>query len=273
MRDAPPEQIMADNGDRRRRTDADGVLVRAFRVLACFSEDAPELTALELAERTGLALSTVHRLLAQLIELRAVERTSEHHYALGMAVWELGELSYLARGIREKAVPHLTRLYEATGEAVHLAVLDAPTPADATALLVARVAGRRSSAAAARTGRRYPLHATAVGKVLLSTRTGKWLGEYLAEPLVPRTPRSIVTGKALLGELARVRSRAFATTVDEMRTGTSSVAARVKVPDGMPPAALGIVVPTTGVGEPGLATLVMRTARDLGRELTESAGR
>src|SRR5688572_13430242 len=171
---------MSDNGDRRRRTDADGVLVRAFRVLACFSEDAPELTALEIAERTGLALSTVHRLLAQLIELRAVARTSEHTYAPGLGVWELGELSYVALGMREQAVPYLARLYEMTGETVHLAVLDAPTPADATALLIARLIGRRSTPTAGRPGGRYPLHATAVGKVLLSTRTGKWLGEYLA---------------------------------------------------------------------------------------------
>lgn len=261
---------MSEKGDRRRRTDADGVLVRAFRVLTCFSEDAPELTALEIAERTGLALSTVHRLLARLIELRAVARTSEHTYALGLGVWELGELSYVALGMREQAVPHLARLHEMTRETVHLAVLDGPTPAEATALLIARLAGRRSTAAG-RPGGRYPLHATAVGKVLLSTRTGRWLGEYLAKPLAPRTPRSIVTHRALLGELARVRSRAYATTVDEMRTGTSSVAARVKVPDGMPPAALGIVVPTDDVDELRLATLVMRAAQDLGHELTHSA--
>ncbi len=262
---------MSDNGDRRRRTDADGVLVRAFRVLTCFSEEAPELTALEIAERTGLALSTVHRLLAQLIDLRAITRTSEHTYGLGLGLWELGELSYPALGMREQAVPHLTRLYELTGETVHLAVLEAPTPADATALLIARLAGKRSIPTMGRPGGRYPLHTTAVGKVLLSTRSGRWLGQYLAEPLAPRTPQSIVTRKKLLGELARARSRGFATTTDEMQTGTSSVAARVKVPEGMPPAALGVVVATKAADELRLATLVMHTAQELGRELTHSA--
>jgi DNA-binding IclR family transcriptional regulator len=55
-------------------------------VLGCFSEANPELTASEIAARTGLALSTVHRLLARLIELRAIERTSEHSYAPGMGI-------------------------------------------------------------------------------------------------------------------------------------------------------------------------------------------
>ena len=46
---------------------ADGVLRRAMALMRAFDEDAPELTAAELAERAGLPLSTVHRLLAQLI--------------------------------------------------------------------------------------------------------------------------------------------------------------------------------------------------------------
>jgi DNA-binding IclR family transcriptional regulator len=71
--------------------------------------------------------------------------------------------------------------------------------------------------------------------------------------------------------LARVRAKGYATTADEMRLGTGSVASRVPVPEGMPRAALGIVVAAEHVHERRLAALVTRAARELGRELRASA--
>ncbi|MBN9187142.1 MAG: helix-turn-helix domain-containing protein, partial [Microbacterium sp.] len=44
-----------------------GMLARTMRVLGCFSEDEPAVTAAEIAARTGLPTSTVHRLLADLV--------------------------------------------------------------------------------------------------------------------------------------------------------------------------------------------------------------
>lgn len=261
---------MSSSWDGRKRTDADGVLVRAFRVLTCFSEEFPELTALQIAERTALAPSTVHRLLARLIDLQAIVRTSDHTYALGVAVWALGELSHVVR-MRERAVPHLARLHEATGETVHLALLDAPTPEEATAQLVARVVGTRSTRTMVRPGGRYSLHASALGKALLSTRTVEWLENYLEKPLEALTARSIATPVGLRAELARVRSRRFATTVDEMRLGVSSIAATVNLPVGVPPAAVGIVLATRHLDERTLAPLVVNVARELGHELTQDA--
>src|SRR5690606_25348632 len=141
---------------------AEGMLQRAMRVLSAFDEDAPELTAAQVAERSGLPLSTVHRLVGQLLAEGILGRTDGHRYAIGARLWELGELSPLALRLRETALPHMVRLYEATGENVHLAALDAPTPRSATVIFAGRITGRASVPTLGRTGGRHPLHTTGV---------------------------------------------------------------------------------------------------------------
>src|SRR5690606_20237570 len=133
-----------------------GVLDRVLAVLGCFSEEEPELGSADLTARTGLAPSTLHRLLAVLLERGLLVRMPAHRYAVGARLLELGELSPLALRLRERAIPHLMRLYEVTGENVHLGVLDGE-PEDARVLYVGRVTGRRSIPTVSRSGGRGPL--------------------------------------------------------------------------------------------------------------------
>lgn len=80
---------------------AEGVLERALGVLQCFSDDEPALSAAVIAERTGLATSTLHRLLARLTTLGLLARAPGHRYTIGVRLWELGELSPLSLRLRE----------------------------------------------------------------------------------------------------------------------------------------------------------------------------
>jgi DNA-binding IclR family transcriptional regulator len=183
---------------------SDGVLRRAMDLLGAFTDDDPQLTASQLAARAGLALSTVHRLIAMMLDLGMLTRTPGHRYAVGARLWEIGELSPLAAQLRETALPHMVRLYEATGENVHLAVLDDPTPAAASAIFVGRITGRGSVPTISRSGGRHPLHATGVGKALLSLRDEEWLEAYLAAPLVIETRLSITDPVAMERELSQI---------------------------------------------------------------------
>lgn len=245
----------------------EGVLARAMRLLECFTDDEPSLSAVQLAERAGLASSTLHRLITQLTEFGLLSRTRDHRYTIGPRLWELGELSPLSLRLREAALPHMLRLYEATGENVHLAVLDAPTPTTATALYVGRLTGQLSHPTLSRMGGRHPLHTTGVGKALLSTRDPAWLDRYFAVPLERETTRSITSETELRADLDRVRSRGFATTREEMTLGNLSVAAPLGAVEGLPPAALGVVVGLEHADERRLAALVMKAAADLSKSL------
>ncbi|GAA1466231.1 hypothetical protein GCM10017607_31110 [Microbacterium thalassium] len=238
-----------------------------LRVLDCFTEDEPELTAAELAERTGLASSTLHRLLAQLVSLRLLARAPGHRYTIGVRLWELGELSPLSLQLRETALPHMMRLYEATGENVHLAVLHGATPETSVALFVGRVTGRASIATLSRMGGRGPLHATGVGKALLSTRDDEWLEEYFRAPRERETVHTVIAEAALRADIAQARSRGYAVTREEMTLGNISVAAPLGAVEGLPPIAIGLVVHLDRADERRLGPLVVQAARDLQEDL------
>lgn len=247
---------------------SEGVLQRAMGLLSAFTDDDPELTAAQLAERSGLPVSTVHRLVATMLTEGMLARTPGHRYAVGARLWEIGELSPLAERLRETALPHMVRLYEATGENVHLAVLDDPTPDAATAIFAGRITGRASVPTLGRSGGRHPLHTTGVGKALLATRDDEWLDAYLAAPLIPETRLSITDPARLRTEIARARSRGFATTREEMSLGNISVAAALGAVPGLPPSALGVVAHLDDThDERRLAPLVVQAAKDLTRDL------
>lgn len=249
---------------------AEGVLRRAMAVMRAFDEDAPELTAHELARRAELPLSTVHRLLAQLRDEGLVQRTPSRAYAVGTRMWELGELSPLALRLREQSLPHLVRLYEATGENVHLAVLDDPTPPAAVVLFAGRITGRSSVPTLGRAGGRHPLHTTGVGRALLATRDEGWLDAYLAAPLVPETRLSITDPGVLRADVAVTRRRGYAVTREEMTLGNVSVAAALGSISGLPATALGVVTHLDGADERRLAPLVVQAAKELTRSLRDS---
>jgi DNA-binding IclR family transcriptional regulator len=247
--------------------DADGMLSRTMRILSCFTADEPELSASRLGAMTGLSSSTLHRILSQMLELGLLSRTPGRRYAVGVRLWELGELSPLALRLRETALPYMSRLYEATGENVHLAVLDAPSPERASTLFVGRLSGRSSIPTLGRMGGRHPLHTTGVGKALLATQSSDWLDRFLSRPLERETVHSIIEPEAVRAEVERARSRGYATTREEMTLGNVSVAAPVGPVAGLPPTAIGVVARMDGADTRRLGVLVTQTAADLGRAL------
>lgn len=244
-----------------------GVLERALDVLGCFSEDEPELLASELAERTGIAVSSLHRLLSTLTSHGLLVRVPGHRYAVGARAWELGELSPLSLRLRERSIPFLVRLYEATGENVHLAVLDGDEPETATVLYVGRVTGRRSIETISRAGGRGPLHATGVGRALLATRDDEWLGRFFTRQLDKETQHTVTGEGALRREIADTRSRGYSRTREEMTLGNISIAVSLPATPGLPPIALGLVVHLARAERPDaeaqLSAMLVQSAKEL----------
>ncbi|GAA1948274.1 IclR family transcriptional regulator [Kitasatospora viridis] len=191
---------------------------RALGLLHCFQDNGPDLSASDLARRTGLTVSTAHRLARTLVSMDFLEQDRlTTRYRLGPAVAELGQLSFHQRGLH-LAGPELAVLARRTGGTADLAIRSG-----AHALILVGDSVRPDTGL----GLRRPLHSTALGKVLLA-----WPGP-TAEPaaeapeLTAFTDRTITERSLLEAELARVRAAGHAVNDGESAVGVRSLAVPV----------------------------------------------
>ena len=83
---------------------------RALTLLSLFDAELPSATSSELARRSGLATSTVQRLLQTLERAHFVGRDVNGTYAPGPTLLRLGLLAVRDMPLRERAGPYLARL-------------------------------------------------------------------------------------------------------------------------------------------------------------------
>ncbi|MEU0485353.1 IclR family transcriptional regulator [Streptosporangium sp. NPDC006013] len=242
---------------------------RVFALLNAFSPERPALRLVELTAATGLPVSTVHRIAAELVELGALKKGRDGTYRIGLRMWELGSLCPQPRTLRDVSLPFIHDLYEATAENVHLAVLDGDE-----VLYVERVWGPRSVGVASRVGGRQPLHVTGVGKVLLAYAPHELRQAVLAAGLKRYTPHTIVMPGLLMRALQEIRETGIARCAEELALGTASVAAPIHGPDGRVVAALSVVSHTVtharslAAVEPALRLAAKSISRELAKGYT-----
>ncbi|CAM2936761.1 IclR family transcriptional regulator [Saccharomonospora xinjiangensis] len=211
------------------------VLSRGLSLLDAFSSGEPELTLAEIAGRTGLPKPTAHRLLGDLVEWGAIEKSGPGHYRLATKLFWLGQLVPMHRVLRETALPHLERLHEISRENVHLAV-----PDSVYSLFVERVTGRDAVPLGIGVGARLPSHCTATGKVFLAWGGRERFRQLVNVGLTRFTPRTIVMPGLLHRDLARTKERGLGVTYEEAEAGVSAVAAPVHGRGGRVVAALSV---------------------------------
>ena len=231
---------------------------RAAQLLVSIVEAAHPPSVGELATRAALPKSTTSRLLAALERQGLVQRLGDRgrlHPGPVLLRFATGDAS---SALLELAAPSLRRLADASGETVNLAV---PGPLGVEHLAqedTAHIVG-----VANWVGRRVPLHVAANGKVFLAHGAPR-----TAQQLERLTPRSIVDPTKLELELARVRARGFATSIDELEHGLSAVAAPVFGPDGDAIAALSISGPTARLTSERIATVAPLLVEEAGKLAT-----
>lgn len=213
---------------------------RALVVLRAMLAARRPLTLREVAQACGLAPSTTHRLLASLLRHNFARQDPETaKYALGLGLLEFGHAILNDLDVRELAAPALTDLNRATGETVHLAVLDGHD-----LVYIDRRDTHHGVRVHTSIGRRGTPHTTGVGKALLAHLPDAAVDAYLARaPLAPKTARSITDPEALRAELARSRARGYATDDGEDKDHVCCIAAPILGRGGVPLASISISVP------------------------------
>ena len=206
------------------------VASRILGVFESFEAEGSTLSLTQIAEHANLPLSTAHRIVTELADWGAVSRDAQGRYQIGIRLWELAQNA--GRRLRDTARPYLQDLFSLTGETAHLAVREGNE-----ALYVDRIYGSQRVPRASRIGSRLPLHATAVGKVLLAYEEDWFREAYLAGTLEPLTPHTHVDPEALAAELTQIARQGFAVTGEEAREGACSIAVPVGIAVGTVPEA------------------------------------
>jgi DNA-binding IclR family transcriptional regulator len=209
---------------------------RAARLLAEVVHSPGSVTFTELAAATGLAKSTASRLLVALERNGLVRRDEAGRFRPGEVFVRFAWQGSAEAGLIEVARPCLNRLGKATGETVNLGV-----GRDGMVEQIAQVDSVYLIGGTNWLGRPVPLHAAALGKVLLA---------FGAAPLPPGrlercTPATITSRAALERDLAAVRRRGYAVTDGELEPGLVAVAAPVYRDGGAVVAALSVSGPAT----------------------------
>jgi len=220
----------------------------------------------ELARRLGLTKSTVHRILASLVEGGLAEQDPDSHkYRLGSGLVELGYNVIHSNSLTKTALPYLAYLAGQVHEAAYIAVRER----DAV-LTMAQVLSPDAADQIPWEGF-IPLHATASGKVLLTQTPETELAALLEQGLPAWTESTITDPDQLREEIERVRKQGYATCLEEHEAGVNCVAVPVRMPDGDVVAALSVVGPAYRLTRDKIAAS-LETLKAISMEITLKLG-
>lgn len=197
---------------------------RAMSLLEALAEQGGGQRLTDLARRTKLSLTTVHRLLTTLEQRHFVQFSS------GDSLWHIGRQAYTTGSafVRDRhfvapALPFLKRLRDLTRETANLGVVDS-----GEIVVVNQVESREITRAVSRVGGRTPMTSSGMGKAILSCYS-----HYDVTDLVERcgmrkvTSRTITSREDLDADLARARESGYAVDNEEFSTNLRCVAAAV----------------------------------------------
>jgi DNA-binding IclR family transcriptional regulator len=201
---------------------------KAITLLRATAEDTGANVS-SLARAAGLPRATALRMIQTLEQEGFLLRIpGDDRVLLGPELLRLARNTDAQLLLREVSRPIIGDLVATVRETATLSVLGPDGGLD----LVHQVDAPHHLRPRSWVGQRFPLHASASGKVLLSTYDEGRLDRFLLEPLVRFTPATITTATALRSELELVRRQRYAFTVDEEEEGLSGVAAGIHGPAG-----------------------------------------
>ncbi|GAB3479230.1 IclR family transcriptional regulator [Amycolatopsis cihanbeyliensis] len=208
---------------------------RAAAILRLLARGSGRLGVGEIASSLELAKGTAHGILRTLQAVGFVEQDpATGKYQLGAALLHLGT-SYLdVNELRSRAINWADALASRSGEAVRIGAV-----AEGSVLVVHHVFRPDDTLQTLDVGTLLPLHATALGKVLLAYDTDL-AATVQRGALESFTRRTIGGTQALARVLAEVRDAGWAAEVEESMPGEAGIAAPIRSYGGLVVGAIGV---------------------------------
>lgn len=225
------------------------VISRASAILREVAANPDGLSLGQLAQATGLARSTVQRIVDAL-EVEYFVQAGAGGVRPGWGLRRQGELA--GPGAARELRPQLYRLFESTHETVDLSTLTG-----SEVLFMDRFLSDQRIRAVPEIGLHYPAYTMANGKALLAgLDNNEVLALYGQGVLKRMTPKSLVDFNQLVKQLDEIRSGGFAYDVEEHALGSC---------------AIGISVCTNPSSRLAISVVVPTERFELQREIIEQA--
>jgi IclR family acetate operon transcriptional repressor len=215
------------------------VLHKAFDLLDTLQSGGGAKSLDELVRDTGIARSTAHRLLLNLIGRGYVERTSSGKFALGLKLLELGATVRQHQSLRDIARPIMLDLRNRLGETINLGKLRG-----ISVLYLETIESEHAFRVSASLGILDPLHVTSIGKAILA-----WMPPE-RRPLLndwrQLTPATVTDPSRFDEELALTRKRGYALDDEESMQGGRCIGVPI-LQNGYPVAGLSVSGPVARI--------------------------
>jgi len=214
-------------------------LEKCVRILTLFSQSAPVLTVLEIAEHLDLPRSTAYRYISALRTHHLVEETPDGAgYRLGSRILELAA-TMSRRSLRDAVMPYMEEISGDTGETTILCVLRGHV-----GVCMEKVEGHHALRVSYELGDTYPLHAAATGKAILAHLAPTERDAILRDIGLPRLTDTTITRRLdLKRELDRILRKGYSESRGESIVGTYGIAVPIISPSGRVIASIGVSMP------------------------------
>jgi DNA-binding IclR family transcriptional regulator len=214
------------------------VIARAAAILRALENEASDLSLGQIAQRVGLARSTVQRIVAALeAEKLVIAASPTGRVRLGPTLLRLA--ASVHTDFASLARPFLTKLSSELRETVDLSTIKGDH-----LVFVDQVPGSQRLRAVSAVGETFPLYCTANGKAYLAQLDDSAVERLIGRRYEQRTPKTLTRLDALLAELRAVRKAGVAFDREEHTLGicAAGVALRDLLGNYV---AISVPVPTT----------------------------
>lgn len=245
----------------------------ALRLLVLLRDEAAAapgsgVGVVEISRRLRVAPSTAHRLLTMLVHHGFAEQDASRRYRLGPAMSEAG-VARREPDLRALTHDTLRMLNRELGETVHLMVLEGPS-----VRFAAGIEGAHDDRVDSKEGMVLPAHTTAGGRAILAHLSRAELSALYPHGLPTLYAATADSLPELLRQLAAVKRRGYAVSLDESERGIAGVAAPVRTADGRVRGALAVALRSSrapGTRLHQIGSRLVAEARALGERVPDVA--
>lgn len=218
-----------------------GAIPRALALLKCLVDEKVEMRIQALASKTGLNISTTHRILQTLVSERMVAYDPDTRcYSVGtecvrLAAGTLGEGSFISR---------ISQIVKATAITLEETCAFYNYEPDSQSMMVTVVEhGPNVLGYNYDIGDRAPVYAGASGKAIFAFLPADVIETILEKPLVPLTSSTIVEPVKVRDELEKIRRIGYAISKAERAPHGTGLAVPVILKSGRVVGSVGLSIP------------------------------